>query len=141
MRTYLVNWLGVGDLLNLYLGLFRRVRRLESRMTAYDDMLGRLNEATNEVASDLADLKNALANNDLSSADAAARLEPLVSRLEGMGADANDVDPGGTTDPTTTTDPTNSPTSDEAAVNVDDEGNAVDSDQVTPLTDSEGNVL
>jgi hypothetical protein len=100
-------------------------------MTEFDDLVERLNVATNEVASELAQLKSDLSSNDLSSADAAARLEPLVSRLEDMSKDPNNPDPGANTDPTTTTDPTNSPETDATVIEVNDSGEAVDTTQIT----------
>jgi len=95
-------------------------------MTAFDNLVERLNTATNEVAADLAQLKADLASNDLSSSDAAARLEPLVSRLEEMGKDPDNPDPSAGIDPTTTTDPTNSPETDATVIEVNDSGEAVD---------------
>jgi hypothetical protein len=55
-------------------------------MAATDDLAARLDSATNELANDLAALRDEVANLD---AGVAAKFEPLVSRLEAMGADPN----------------------------------------------------
>jgi hypothetical protein len=62
----------------------------ERIMTATDDLAARLNAATNELAADLEALRDEVAGSD---AAIAAKFEPLVNRLEGMGADPADPVP------------------------------------------------
>lgn len=65
------------------------ISMLGDRVTATDDLANRLNVATNELASDLQALRDEVAGLD---SGIAAKFEPLVSRLEAMGADpANPV--------------------------------------------------
>lgn len=66
------------------------ITQLGVRVTATDDLAARLNTATNELASDLAALRDEVAALD---GDIAAKFEPLVSRLEAMGADPADPVP------------------------------------------------
>jgi len=69
--------LGIGDLL-------RRVRRLERHMSAVDDVLEQLNQATNDIADDLTRLRDEVAGGD---AATAAKFEPLVTRLQQLAVD------------------------------------------------------
>lgn len=66
------------------------ITMLGVRVTATDDLAARLNAATNELASDLQALRDEVAGLD---AGVAAKFEPLVSRLEAMGADPADPVP------------------------------------------------
>lgn len=66
-----------------------RIEQLEERMSTTDDLIVRLNTATDEIAHDLDDLRNQVANVDPA---IAAKFEPLVARLEALGQDpANPV--------------------------------------------------
>jgi hypothetical protein len=66
------------------------ITMLGVRVTATDDLAARLDVATNELASDLAALRDEVAGLD---AGIAAKFEPLVSRLELMGSDPADPIP------------------------------------------------
>lgn len=66
------------------------LRELRLNMASTKDMVARLNAATDELASDLADFRAKVANQD---ASLAAELDPLVTRLEQMGADPSDPVP------------------------------------------------
>lgn len=61
-----------------------RIAELENKMAATDDMIARLNTATDEIARDLSDLRDQVAGLDPA---IAAKFEPLVARLEAMGQD------------------------------------------------------
>jgi ABC-type transporter Mla subunit MlaD len=70
-------------------------------MATADDLAARIDTATNEVAADLADVRNALAE-AVANADAAtqaavnaelAKLDAPISRLEALGADPTDPVP------------------------------------------------
>jgi ABC-type transporter Mla subunit MlaD len=71
-----------------------RIDQLEEHMSATDDLVDRFAAATDEVARDLADLRDQVANLDPA---IAAQFEPLVTRLEGLGADPADPVPAPTT--------------------------------------------
>jgi hypothetical protein len=62
----------------------------ERTMARVDDVIARLGAATDELARDLEALRQEVAGLDES---VAAKFEPLVSRLEAMGADDNDPVP------------------------------------------------
>lgn len=62
----------------------------EITMARMDDLAARLNEATNELASDLQALRDQVAQLD---EGLAAQFEPMVARLEAMGADPADPVP------------------------------------------------
>jgi hypothetical protein len=82
-----------GDLKNLWsyaLDQTDHITKLGERMAATDDLVARLDTATNELASDLAALRDEVANLD---AGVAAKFEPLVNRLEALGADPADPVP------------------------------------------------
>lgn len=66
------------------------IATLGERMAATDDLVARLDAATNELASDLSALRDEVANLD---AGVAAKFEPLVSRLEALGADPSNPVP------------------------------------------------
>jgi uncharacterized coiled-coil protein SlyX len=70
-----------------------RIDQLEEKMAATDDLVTRLGTATDEIASDLADLRDQVANLDPA---IAAKFEPLVARLEAMGQDPADPVPAPT---------------------------------------------
>jgi len=53
-------------------------------MSAVDDVIAQLDTATNEIAADLAALRDAVAGND---AATAAKFTPLLDRLTALGAD------------------------------------------------------
>lgn len=57
---------------------------MRNMMATTDEIVARLGAATDELASDLAALRDEVAGGD---AAIAAKFEPLVSRLEAMGAD------------------------------------------------------
>lgn len=66
-----------------------RISQLEEKVAATDDIVARLNTATDEIARDLAALRDQVAGLDPA---IAAKFEPLVARLEAMGQDpANPV--------------------------------------------------
>jgi hypothetical protein len=66
-----------------------RISRLEHWMATTDELVARFAAATDEIASDLEALRGEVA---LLDAGVAAKFEPLVARLEGLGADpANPV--------------------------------------------------
>ena len=62
----------------------RYITMMGERMAATDDLVVRLDAATNELAADLAALRDEVAGLD---AGVAAKFEPLVSRLEALGQD------------------------------------------------------
>lgn len=66
------------------------LRELRLNMASTKDMVARLNTATDELASDLADFRAKVANQDSA---LAAELDPIVSRLEEMGQDPKDPVP------------------------------------------------
>lgn len=75
----------------------RRLNQLELRMALTDQALADLNDATNEVAAELDDLRGQLSDAD---AAVAQRISDAASRLRGLAADPeNPVPPadGGTT--------------------------------------------
>lgn len=58
-------------------------------MTAVDDIISQLDDATNEIASDLAALRDEVAAGDTGTA---AKFQPLLDRLTALGQDpANPV--------------------------------------------------
>jgi hypothetical protein len=84
--------------------IFRRLDLLESYMSAVDDIVTALNTATDEIAADLQALRDEVAGSDQATA---AKFEPLVQRLQALGADPQNPVPddgtGGSTDPGTGT--------------------------------------
>jgi hypothetical protein len=64
--------------------IFHRLTRLEKRMSAVDDVIVKLDEATDEIAADLAKLRDEVAGGDTA---VAARFQPLVDRLTALGKD------------------------------------------------------
>jgi len=60
------------------------VNELREKMASTDELVARFAVATDEIASDLQALRDEVAGLD---AGVAAKFEPLVSRLEGLGAD------------------------------------------------------
>lgn len=60
------------------------LQEMRNRMATTDEIVARLGAATDELARDLAALRDEVAGGD---AAIAAKFEPLVSRLEAMGAD------------------------------------------------------
>jgi hypothetical protein len=71
--------------------LFERVRRLEHRMSAVDDIITALNTATDEIASDLAALRDEISGGDTATA---AKFAPLLDRLTALGQDPENPIPG-----------------------------------------------
>jgi uncharacterized coiled-coil protein SlyX len=71
----------------------RRIQKLEERMSAFDDKLAELDTATSDIADELAALRGDIATSDTA---AAAKLDPVISRLRAMATDPNNVDPGPT---------------------------------------------
>lgn len=86
----------------------RALLALEKHMSATDDLVTRLGAATDEIASDLADLRDEVSGGD---AAIAAKFEPLVSRLEALGADPANPVP----DPEPQPEPVDEPPADEPA--------------------------
>lgn len=77
-----------------------RINTLEATMATTDELVSRLSAATDEIANDLKSLRDEVAASDSA---AAAKFEPLISRLEAMGADSNDpvpADGGAPVEPT-----------------------------------------
>jgi uncharacterized coiled-coil protein SlyX len=73
----------------------QRLYRLEQHMSRVDDVIADLNTATDEIATELEQLRGDVANVDTVTAD---KLTPLVERLRGLGADPeNPVPDGGST--------------------------------------------
>lgn len=69
--------------------------RMEHYMSAVDDQLSQLDQATNDVASELESLKAEVANSD---ATLAAKLDAPIARLKSLAADPNNPVPAdGTT--------------------------------------------
>lgn len=66
------------------------LKELRLIVASTQDVVARLNAATDEIASDLSDLRAKLADQDSA---LAAELDPIVSRLESMGADPSDPVP------------------------------------------------
>lgn len=66
----------------------RSLLEMRKHMASTDELVARFAEATDEIASDLSALRDEVAGLDGS---IAAKFEPLVSRLEGLGA--NPADP------------------------------------------------
>lgn len=66
------------------MNVFRRLDHLERHMSRVDDVITDLNTATDEIASDLEDLRNQVAGLDETTA---AKFTPLVERLRALGAD------------------------------------------------------
>lgn len=62
----------------------RSIKEMRKHMAATDDLVARLGAATDELAADLQRLADEVSNGD---ATVAAKFEPLVARLEAMGAD------------------------------------------------------
>lgn len=60
------------------------LQEMRNEMASTDEIVARLGSATDELARDLAALRDEVAGSD---AAIAAKFEPLVSRLEQMGAD------------------------------------------------------
>lgn len=78
--------------------LERRMRRMEIRMTAVDDVLQEINEATNDIAGDLERLRTEVQGSD---AALAARLAPLAERLRAMAVDPENPVPDPPVEPPT----------------------------------------
>lgn len=62
----------------------RRLSTLEYRVSAVDDVITELNDATDEVAADLQRLRDEVAGGDQATAD---KFQPLIDRLTAMGQD------------------------------------------------------
>lgn len=63
----------------------RLIKEMRKHMAATDDLVARLGAATDELAADLQRLVDEVSGGD---AAVAAKFEPLVARLEAMGADS-----------------------------------------------------
>lgn len=57
---------------------------LRRHMSAIDDLINRLGAATDEIAAELTALRDEVAGSDTATA---AKFEPLIARLEALGAD------------------------------------------------------
>jgi len=66
------------------------LQEMRDHMATTDEIVARLDAATNEIAADLAALRDEVAGGD---AAIAAKFEPLVSRLEQLGADSSNPVP------------------------------------------------
>jgi uncharacterized coiled-coil protein SlyX len=71
----------------------QRLNRLEIQVTATDDAVTQLNDATNDIATELDELRGQVAGLDQATAD---KLTPIVERLRGLAADPQNPvpDPG-----------------------------------------------
>jgi septal ring factor EnvC (AmiA/AmiB activator) len=76
--------------LDLIPELERRIKRLERHMSRVDDVIAQLNTATDEIARDLADLRDQIENLD---PETAAKFEPLLARLTALGQDPSNPVP------------------------------------------------
>ncbi len=76
-----------------------RLNALEIRMTSFETSLSRIDAATNDVANDLRQLREDLANGEKVTPEQLARLEAAATRLEAVAADPENPVPDQPTDP------------------------------------------
>jgi hypothetical protein len=123
------------DFKSMVTGLQLNILELRTKMAQeVDDLKARLEAATDELASDLADLRTRL-ENGVPVSEVVSALNPVIERLENMGKDAENPVPEVVTDPSTTVDPATSPATDPTQVVVDENGNP---ELVDPESDDSG---
>jgi hypothetical protein len=79
--------MGVFDRLFAPFTVLARLTILEGRMNDFDTSLARIDAATTEVANDLRELREQLANGVAVTPEQLAALAAAADRLEGIGAD------------------------------------------------------
>ncbi|MGH3430598.1 MAG: hypothetical protein ACRDQZ_24030, partial [Mycobacteriales bacterium] len=88
-----IDWLQnqlLGSVVKDLAQLNHRITQLEARMSAVDDKIALLDTATNDIAAELETLRGQIAAED---ADTAAKLDPIITRLQGLAADPNNPVP------------------------------------------------